>query len=324
MNIFRSFGGGPGRRKSWPCLAGAILCLCLLSACAVVSKDGEGGPGSFPVDPNAVPSEPILLVPQASGTQKEENERAVIDYSHCSDGYVMVRFKENTEKTLKAQVKCSSGVYVYDITPGEWQVFPLSDGDGSYIVQVCENVSDKKYAVVLKAELSVSLSDPFAPFLRPNQYVDYLNAPETVQKASELTAGRSGTLAKVDAIYQFVVNTMRYDYDKAKTVTSGYLPVLDEFLAVKKGICFDYAALMTAMLRCQGIPCKLVIGYSGDVYHAWISVWSEEEGWMDKLIYFDGKEWKRMDPTYASTGKNSTKTSQYIGDGSNYIEKYAY
>ena len=28
-------------------------------------------------------------------------------------------------------------------------------------------------------------------------------------------------------------------------------------MEIKKGICFDYAALMTGMLRSQGIPCKL-------------------------------------------------------------------
>ena len=41
------------------------------------------------------------------------------------------------------------------------------------------------------------------------------------------------------------------------------LPSVDETLKTKKGICFDYAALMTAMLRSQGIPTKLEIGYQG-------------------------------------------------------------
>ena len=50
----------------------------------------------------------------------------------------------------------------------------------------------------------------------------------------------------------------------------------------EKGICFDYAALMTAMLRSQGIPTKLEIGYSGEVYHAWISTYIDEIGWVDK------------------------------------------
>jgi len=99
---------------------------------------------------------------------------------------------------------------------------------------------------------------------------------------------------------------------------------LDSVLAEKKGICFDYASLMTGMLRSQGIPCKLVVGYAGKAYHAWISVWTAETGWIEGTIYFDGSTWHRMDPTFASSGSSSKSIMQYIGDGSNYTEKYLY
>ena len=100
--------------------------------------------------------------------------------------------------------------------------------------------------------------------------------------------------------------------------------MLDNVLAAKKGICFDYAALMTGMLRSQGVPCKLVVGYAGTVYHAWINVWTEETGWIDGVIYFDGTAWQRMDPTFASSGGGSDAIMQYIGDGKNYTQKYVY
>lgn len=60
-------------------------------------------------------------------------------------------------------------------------------------------------------------------------------------------------------IYNYVVNNLSYDYDKAETVETGYLPDVDETLSTKTGICFDYAALTTAMLRSCDIPCKLQI-----------------------------------------------------------------
>ena len=107
-------------------------------------------------------------------------------------------------------------------------------------------------------------------------------------------------------------------------MTSGYLPVLDTVLKEKKGICFDYAALMTAMLRSQEIPCKLVVGYADEVYHAWISVWTEESGWIDGTIFFDGHAWHRMDPTFASSGNRSDSIMNYIGNGANYSAKYLY
>jgi len=99
--------------------------------------------------------------------------------------------------------------------------------------------------------------------------------------------------------------------------------VLDDTLATGKGICFDYAALMSAMLRSQGIPTKLVVGYSGDAYHAWISVHLEEIGWVNDIIEFDGTGWSLMDPTLAA-GNSESAVKKYIGDGTNYIEKYSY
>ena len=38
------------------------------------------------------------------------------------------------------------------------------------------------------------------------------------------------------------------------------------------GICQDLTALAACMLRVQGIPAKLVIGYADRSYHAWNNV----------------------------------------------------
>lgn len=81
---------------------------------------------------------------------------------------------------------------------------------------------------------------------------------------------------------------------------------------------------MTGMLRSQGIPCKLVVGYAGEVYHAWISVWSEETGWVDGAVFFDGTTWQRMDPTFAAGGGKNSSIQEFIGDGTNYTTKYIY
>ena len=79
---------------------------------------------------------------------------------------------------------------------------------------------------------------------------------------------------------------------------------------------------MTGMLRSQGVPTKLVIGYAGDVYHAWINVYSKSTGWVDGVIYFDGVKWQRMDPTFAANGGSGIM--DYIGNGTNYSGKYYY
>ena len=276
--------------------------------------------------PTGTPAISTLLMPEAPGTLVKENNSASIDYSNTADGYVMVRYTKKTFKKLKSQVRGPSGTtYTYDLqSMDDYVAFPLSDGSGNYKVTVYENISGNSYSTVLSATFSAQLKDEFAPFLLPNQYVDYTPESQIVTKASELTVGTSDPLKKVEAIYQFIVKNFSYDYDRAANVQSGYLPVLDSVLAERKGICFDYASLMTGMLRSQQIPTKLVIGYSGKIYHAWISVYSEESGWIESAVYFDGTDWKLMDPTFASTGRQSRQIMNYINNGKNYSAKYLY
>ena len=272
------------------------------------------------------PAVSTVLTPVASGKNVRNNSSATVDYSNCADGYVMVKWTGGGDPKLKVQVKGPSGTtYTYNLrTDGQYDVFPLSDGSGSYSVTVYKNISGTKYSTVLGASLSAKLADEFAPFLRPNQYVNYTEDSTAVAKGAELTAGIEDNLEKVAAVYDYVVKNLTYDRKKAQTVKSGYLPDIDKVLEEKKGICFDYAALMAAMLRSQEVPVKLVVGYTGTVYHAWLNVWSEESGWVDGMIYFDGADWKLMDPTFASSGKQSESIMKYINNPSNYTAKYLY
>ena len=273
-----------------------------------------------------LPATAAVLPTVASGTTVYSNEKAKVDASNAKDGYVMVAYNGQSKNRLKVRVTGPGGiVYTYDLNKnGNYEVFPLADGNGKYTVGVYENTSGNKYALAFSTPVTVMLTDSYAPFLRPNQYVNYTANSQAVKKAAELTAGKKTDLEKIKAIYHYTITTLTYDKQKAQTVQSGYLPDVDKVLAEKKGICFDYVALMTAMLRSQGIPTKLVVGYTGDVYHAWINTYIPEQGWIEGIIFFDGTTWKLMDPTFASSANQSKQIMEYIGNGSNYSAKYLY
>ncbi len=317
-------------------LLSAILCaLTLLSLCGCARQPDIWLPAPITVVElayledeavalaDAAPAVSLTLLPQ-QGTLVKQNARAAIDYSNAAQGYVMAQVKTDSGKRWKAQVKGPTTTYTYNLTPTQWATFPLSDGSGDYQIVLYENITGTKYAAVLAHKLTVTLTDPFGPFLYANQYVNFETAPNTVAKAAELTAQSTTELDKVGAVYDFVITNLTYDKELAKTVQSGYLPDLDAVLDKKTGICFDYAALMAAMLRSQGVPCKLVVGYAGTAYHAWISVWTAQQGWVDRVIWFDGAMWQRMDPTFASSAGNTAAIRRYIGDGANYTAKYFY
>ena len=322
-----------------------LFFVCLLTGCAAAPEPAAATTHPVAVEPVATTAETvppeaaeaeaavlveevppptgIVLEPEAPGDQEVRCDAAVVDYSHAEEGYIMVCHFAETDKRLKVLLKGPTTTYNYNLPQGQWVTFPLSDGDGPYQAGIYRNTEGTKYAMVMLAEFEVALLDEFAPFLRPNQYVNYLTAPNTVTKGAELCAGLDHPLDKVAAVYDYVVQNVTYDEEKAAAVQSGYLPDLDEILEIKKGICFDYAAMMTAMLRSQQVPCKLVVGYAGSVYHAWISVWTEEDGWIDGAIFFDGHMWKRMDPTFVSAADNREEILDYVEHGT-YTVKYLY
>jgi hypothetical protein len=258
------------------------------------------------------------------------NDKASVDVTNIADGYIKVSYKSVTKSRLKVIVQTPKKTqYTYNLASpakaGEslWEVFPLSEGDGKYTIGVYTNTSGNKYATSYSTNVDVKLKDSYAPFLVPSQYVNYTDKSATVTRAAEIAKDKKTDLEKVAAVYDEVIK-FTYDKELAANVKSGYLPDVDKVLSSKKGICFDYAAVMTAMLRSLNIPCQLVVGYAGDVYHAWINVYTKETGWVEGFIQFDGKQWSRMDPTFDSTGKSSDSVKKYIGDGKNYAAKYYY
>lgn len=263
--------------------------------------------------------------PEATGVLTVSNAKAALDYSNTADGYVMVRYMGANQKVKVILTGPSGTGYTYNLRlDGEFDILPLSDGSGQYKLGVYENISGTKYSTAFSQSFTVTLEDEFAPFLRPNKYVDFTSESKTAAKAAELTAKDETVLEIIDSVYTYTINNISYDYELAKTVKSGYFPNVDAVLASGKGICFDYAAVMTAMLRSLGIPTKLVVGYAGSVYHAWINVYSQETGWIEASIYFDGSQWKLMDPTFASNANSSEEIMAYIGNGANYSVKYLY
>lgn len=296
----------------------AIFCL-LLGGCSGSSSASRKEHSGPPRD-----STPKVLTPSADGVTVYQNDFASIDASNTSQGYVMVKYNGTNEK-VKLQITCpDQSCYTYLISDrGAYDTFPLTAGNGSYALQVLENVAGDTYTVSLAQSINVNIEDEFLPFLYPNQYVNFHTDSKAVSKGSDLAKDTYSDLDVVQNIYNYVIKNISYDTEKAQNVSYGYVPDIDDTLSSKKGICFDYAALMASMLRSQNIPTKLEVGYSGDAYHAWISTYIDDKGWVDDIIQFNGNTWQIMDPTLVATN-DSAAVKKYIGDGSHYVVKYTY
>lgn len=305
------------------------VCLWLFSI-LVLSSCGFGS-APTPLETNKAKgsrdNSPRILTPMADGKITYDSDSTSIDASHLEDGYVMARYIGSAKKVKMQLIGPDAITYTYDLQPGaDYDTFPLSAGSGEYQMIFYENLTENKYITIYSQDLMVALKDEFTPFLYPNQFVMYDKSSRAVEKASDLAASADTDLEVVANIYAYIIENIEYDDEKANKARSGeitsYLPNMDDTLMTGRGICFDYAALITCMLRAQGIPAKLQIGLAGDVKHAWISTYLRESGWIDNIIQFDGQEWTLMDPTFAAN--SSVKSMQkYIGEGSHYTLQYS-
>ncbi len=266
-------------------------------------------------------STPKVLTPSADGTDVRNGAVSVLDVSNASEGYMMIRYTGSNPK-LKLRLFFNGdqeNYYTYDLpNDGEYYSYPFSEGSGNYSIVVYENSSGSSYSMGDTYELSVSIDDENKKFLYSNYYVDFDENSQSVKLSEELATGANNDLDVVTYVYEYVIGHMTYDDAKAARGETIYVPNIDEALATGQGICWEYAATMTAMLRAQGIPTQLVVGLAGTVKHAWISVYTPETGWIHDIIEFNGTDWTRMDPTFASTSGSNPGILQYVGDGENY------
>jgi len=261
-----------------------------------------------------------VLTGSADGTVTYGNDSVTVDASHTEEGYLMVSYSGSNSK-VKLQITGSDEItYTYNLHDG-YETFPLTSGSGSYTVGVFENIEGTSYSTLFTQAIDVTIQDEFGPYLYANQYVNFSADSKVISKAMELSASANDDLEVIENVYNYIITNFTYDYDKAAAVQSGYLPDVDDVLASQTGICFDYAAVMASMLRCERIPTRLEVGYMDDVYHAWISTYIKDKGWVNGIIEFDGNDWKLMDPTFAST---SSDPKDFLTQTDEYITKYVY
>lgn len=268
---------------------------------------------------------PKVLIPDTDQSNIIEGQDVSLDASSINKGYILLSYSGNASK-VRMLITCPNGnVYNYLIPlDKQYGVYPLTEGSGIYNIAVYENVYDDQYAELFAKNVDVSIIDDKSVYLYPNEYIDFNESTKAVAKGSELAKGASTDLDVVASVYHYITENISYDYDKAETVKSGYVPVVDETLSTNSGICFDYASLMATMLRTQRIPTRLEMGYVGDLYHAWISVYIEDVGWIDNIIEFDGKNWRLMDPTLASYADKSTIKDYMKNSDTKYKIKFNY
>jgi transglutaminase-like putative cysteine protease len=153
--------------------------------------------------------------------------------------------------------------------------------------QVLSEVKYVEYDVAASGYRRDIPADLVATYTKSSQY--WPTGGGVAAAAAKLNNDQAPTVENVKAMYQFVIDRLSYNKDKIKfNVRQG----ADKALAnPENAVCLEYADLLVAMLRSQGIPARMPVGYGyssnlkttstvADSLHAWVEAYVPGIGWM--------------------------------------------
>ena len=208
--------------------------------------------------------------------QKPEAENRLVrvgnytlDLTHLAEGYFLAKQDVGADD-FKLRVVKGDSVYTYDLKgEGGFEAFPLQLGDGAYDFQVYKNVAGNKYSKEAEVRLDVEIDSEYAPFLCSSEYVHYTSESPAVKMSRQLCEGAQSDEQKLRILRTYIRENFTYDHERARNISESYLGDADMCYETRKGLCQDFAVMLASMLRVQGIPTKMVIGYTGNTCHAW-------------------------------------------------------
>jgi len=172
----------------------------------------------------------------------------------------------------KAIVEKDDVQYIYNLV-STTETLPLQSGSGQYKISILGSNDGRRFRLLSDETINVTIEEN-AVYLSSSQTVNWNVESDVAILAKELTKDATTDREKLEIIHTYVINNVRYDYQKASSLPKGYIPNADDTLATGTGICYDFAAITGSMLRSVDVPSKLVKGYSSytPVYHAWNEV----------------------------------------------------
>jgi len=204
-------------------------------------------------------------------------------------------------------------VYFENVSPTPSDIYRDSEGNILALFEVPANqesiIKIDGYILVNQDELkeeSPSYDMNYSEYLekiKGSQYIKrYLSSTKYWEVNDELIQQEAATLKKdqkslLDVIksdYKFVNDSLEYDQQKASSENER----IGAKAALLGGpsVCMEYADLMISLLRSQGIPSRVAIGYANldeqipeeQVRHQWVQIWVPDYGWLS------------VDPTFES------------------------
>ncbi|OGE64777.1 hypothetical protein A3I48_00165 [Candidatus Daviesbacteria bacterium RIFCSPLOWO2_02_FULL_36_7] len=186
------------------------------------------------------------------------------------------------------------------------------DSDGNFLAWYKVSRNQKLDIRVFGSAKLYTSSKVKSPFLDESLRKKYTAAdkywekdnPQILSKLNEILGDNppQDSDSKAKLIFQFVVDTLKYDFRRLKDNSMERLGALTALNNPNSAVCMEFTDLFIALTRAAGIPARELDGFAytnntvlrplslnKDILHAWPEYWSDRRGWV------------MVDPTWENT-----------------------
>lgn len=155
---------------------------------------------------------------------------------------------------------------------------------------------------VLSAQLRKKYTDSLKYWEKDNPQIIATLGEILGSKATADPSEKGESSSKIELIYNFVVNSLKYDASRLQQKNIERLGAVTALSNPNSAVCMEFTDLFIALARAAGIPARELDGYAytvnpklrplsltKDVLHAWPEYWDEKRGWI------------MVDPTWENT-----------------------
>lgn len=189
-------------------------------------------------------------------------------------------------------------VFYEKLDPKPIKVFSDEDGNvlAKYSIDPNANIEvNLSFFVKLNLNPKATTIFPSDKLLQSNLIWNYSNGIFTTPEINNLTSAKT--------IYDYIVDKMKYDYEKVNRQKSQKTPAAESLINSQSAICTDFANVFVALARKNGIPARELEGFAisenpdlkplsltQDVLHAWPEYFNKATS-----------TWVQIDPTWSNT-----------------------
>lgn len=259
--------------------------------------------GILPSNPETVNLGKLFQSPSDFSFDTDGNElhaEVFVGYEELNKGVVYLKISEAAASKLRVVILPSK-------TPNDQKMnrfyregyYALTFGSGEYSIYVFHKICDREeFAPVFEATFAADFEE-LEPYRYATVYSSYHEESLVAKKAYELTYDLTSTEEKAEKILRFLRRNIRIDQELMQNIDSVGENIYDAdvYYENKKGVCYHFAALFSAMAKSVGIPAREVRGYTDDSgwYHSWNEYYSEENGWVTADAMLKNLEYYKED-----------------------------